>query len=266
MRRGAIVLALALGACAGKQTATPKRDAGDAGAAVAGDVVPGADAGANVGRGRISVTVVWPTASAEMRTSPGYTPCHTPRPARAQVGTLHGVAGAFVVVADVAADAAARNTASVRRLTLRGCAIDPAATTTGAALEVQTQDTAHAIVVERTGKPWLEDDVTLAPVELARARLPVLGHTVRIPLDEPGAIRVIADGAADDAAWVLAAPHAHAGVTDEVGALGLADVPAGAHTLVAWLPPRAGHPAQRATGAVTVVADEVAEVKLTFSP
>jgi hypothetical protein len=265
------VMIAGLAACPQKGGVTPKRDAGDAGASAAGGGADGAGAEAGVtatpgsGTGRISVSVVWPTAPAAVRASPGYTACHTPRPARAQVGTLHGVTGAFVVVTDLPATAA--SDAKVRRLTVRDCAIEPAASEAGgASLEVQTQDVAHAVVVTRTGKPWLDDDGIIAPVELARARLPVLGHTITVALGEPGAIRVAADGADDDAAWVLAPPHRFAGVTDDTGALGLGDVPAGTHTVVAWLPPRAGQPAQRATGSVTVTDGAVADVKLTFAP
>lgn len=265
-RASLCALVLVLAGCPAKGPGAPtRRDGGDAGLSSGGDGAGATDAPVAVGR--ISVKVVWPTAPASVRASPGYTACHTPRRARARIDTLHGVAGAFVVVADLPASrAAAATVAPAPRLTVRDCAVEPPAIAASGVLEIQSQDAAHTVIVERTGKPWLDDDVTPAPVTLAHAQLPVIGHTVSVALDEPGAIRVAADGASDDAAWVLAPPHRHAGITDDVGALGLAEVPAGTHTLVAWLPPRAGQTAQRATAQVTVVADETADVELRFAP
>lgn len=155
------------------------------------------------------------------------------------------------------------------RLTIRDCAIAPVATLAprlGASLELQTQDTAHAVAVTRTGTPWREDDVEPAPVTLASAQLPVLGHTVAVPLDAPGAVRVVVDGAADDAAWVLVPPHPYAGITDDVGQLALRGVPPGDYTVVAWLPPAAGFPALRAVTRVEVEPGKDADATLTFAP
>jgi hypothetical protein len=227
--------------------------------------------GGVAGGASLTVKVLWPTATAAVRASPGYTACHTPRRARARVGTLHGVAGAMVVL-DIGTGKAPPPVAAIR-VTVRDCASTPAALAAqrlGGTLEIQSQDVAHEIFVERTGKPWLEDDGILAPVTLAKTHLPVIGHTVAVPLDEAGAIRVVADGAADDATWVLAPPHPYAGVTDDDGAILLRDVPAGTYTVVAWLPPAAGQPAQRATASVTVTsapgAVATADAIVTFTP
>jgi hypothetical protein len=271
-----LILAMLLAACPGKGTSTPRRDAGDAGATTGSapilDAAATADSdgdggAAGAGKSTLSVKVLWPTAPAAVRASPGYTSCHTPRRARARIGTLHGVAGAMVVLEGVAAGKPATAAKPVR-LTIRDCSIDPVAgmARVGAALEIQTQDRAHEVMVVRVGKPWLEDDIKLAPVTLAGTQLPVVGHTVAVALDEPGALQVAVDGAADDAAWVLVPPHAYAGVTDDVGALGLHDVPPGTYTLVAWLPPAAGFPAQRAVANVTVKAGENTEATITFAP
>ncbi|HUQ03837.1 MAG TPA: hypothetical protein VM261_15175 [Kofleriaceae bacterium] len=274
------IAALLLAACPGKGSSTPRRDAGDAGAitgsapitdaAVATDVTDEGDGdggSSGAGKGSLTVKVLWPTAPAAVRASPGYTSCHTPRRARARIGTLHGVAGAMVVLDGIPAGKAAPG-AKPLRLTMRDCAIDPVASLArlGGSLEIQTQDVAHSITVVRVGKPWLEDDIKLAPVTLASTQLPVLGHTVSVALQEPGAIQVAMDGAADDAAWVLVPPHHYAGVTDDVGALGLRDVPPGSYTLVAWLPPAAGFPEQRAVANVVIKAGEDAEATLTFAP
>lgn len=275
--------------CPGKGGSTPRRDAGDAGASggpsaivdAAGPAGARADGtaepyalaptdtdGGIAGAATLSVKVLWPTAPASVRASPGYTSCHSPRRARARIGTLHGVAGAMVVLDGITAGKPPPAARPVR-LAIRDCIIDPvavAAPRLGGALELQTQDLAHSVTVVRTGKPWLEDDIKLAPVTLASAQLPVIGHTVTVPLDEAGAIRVVTDGAADDAAWVLAPPHPYAGITDDVGALALHAVPPGTYTLVAWLPPAAGFPELRAVTNVTVKAGEDTEATITFAP
>lgn len=279
---------LLLSACPGKGSSTPRRDAGDAGAvtgsapadaaAATGARADGTAApytlaptdtdGGIAGSATLSVKVLWPTAPASVRASPGYTTCHTPRRARARIGTLHGVAGAMVVLDGITAGKPPPAAKPVR-LTLRDCAVDPvaiAAPRLGSALEIQTQDVAHAVTVVRTGQPWLEDDITLAPVTLASAQLPVIGHTIAVPLDEPGAIQVVADGAGADAAWVLAPPHPYAGITDDVGALAFHVVPPGSYTVVAWLPPAAGFPELRAVADVTVKSGEDTEATLTFAP
>ncbi len=275
-----------LAACPGKGNSTPRRDAGDAGTVTGAGgsgtgtgtgtapdgvaapyVLAATDADGGVGGASLTVKVLWPTATAAVRASPGYTACHTPRRARARVGTLHGVAGAMVVL-DVGAGKAPPPVAAIR-VTVRDCASTPAALAAprlGSTLEIQSQDVAHEVFVERTGKPWLEDDILLAPVTLARTHLPVIGHTVAVPLDEAGAIRVVTDGAADDATWVLAPPHPYAGVTDDEGAILLRDVPAGTFTIVAWLPPAGGQPAQRATASVTIAAGADADASVTFTP
>lgn len=285
----AVACAALFVACAGKGTSTPRRDAGDAGAGTAaaltdanipsGPTPAGAAApyglaptdtdGGVAGSATLSIKVQWPTAPADVRASPGYTSCHTPRRARARIGTLHGVAGAMVVLDGINAGKPPPATAKPVRVTVRDCSVDPvavAAARLGGVLEIQTQDTAHAVTVVRTGKPWLEDDGILAPVTLASAQLPIIGHTIAVSLDEPGAIRVSADGADDDAAWVLAPPHPYAGLTDEVGQLSMHGVPPGTYTLVAWLPPAAGMQPQRAVANVTVKAGTDADVTITFGP
>ncbi len=279
-----------LAACPGKGSSTPRRDAGDAGAgggtAAAGDAAGGAVGGGTpagtvapyrlaltdadggvAGGATLTVRVLWPSAPAAVRASPGYTSCHTPRRPAVRIGTLHGVAGAVVVLDGVAAGKAPPAPTDVH-VTVRDCAIEPpvlAAPRLGVALEVQSQDLSHSIVVERVGRPWLEDDGIEAPVLLARTSLPAMGHTVAVALDQPGAVRVIANGAVDDAAWVLAPPHPYAGITDDVGQLVLDAVPPGSYTVVAWLPPGAGQPAQRAFASMTVAAGTDAEVTVTFA-
>lgn len=285
---GLVIAALAaLAGCGGKPAARPRHDGGDAGA-VAGDgrdaaaapgpVTPdgaaapyrlaalGAD-DAVVGAGTVAVTVIWPDAPPAVRASPGVTPCATPRPPRATIGALHGVAGAVVMIEGVVAGKRPPPAAPVR-LTVRDCAIAPRIAIQpriGATLEVQAQDDVdRAIAIGELGPAW-----TAAPAAaeaagaqgVTRARLAGWGHTVSLPLAAAGVRRIEADGVAD-AAHVVVTDQPYAAVTGDDGAVALDQVPAGTHAVVAWLPPAADQPAQVARGQVTVVAGDKVDITL----
>lgn len=266
-------LALALAGCRGqgRGNGAPAawRDAGDAGLvadATASTATGGAGAAGPPGPATVTIKVHWPDAPASARASPGYTPCHTPRPPRARVHTLHGVAGAMVVLEGGPAGAAAAPPARDLRLTVRDCALEPVAALArpGAAVEVQSQDGAHVIVVEHLGQPWQGGDGAPRAERLARAHLPVVGHTAAVTVDAPGAIRISADRA--DVAWVLVAPHAHAGISDEIGAVALGEVPPGRYRAIAWLPPAAGQPAVGGSAEVVVAGGGAVEAIVTLAP
>ena len=265
---------LALAGCGGKPAARPHHDGGDAGS---GAVVSGAadrDAGAPArdavsGGGTIAVMVQWPDAPAAMRVSPGVTACATARPPRARIGALHGVGGAVVMIDGAIAGgrvAAAVPVAPVR-VTVRDCALAPrtAVAAAGATLEVQAQDDAgHAITIAELGPAWS----TVAPQAgevVTHARLPVWGHTVALPMATAGVRRIGADGA-DDAAYVIVTDQPYAAVTADDGSAALTQVPAGTHTIVAWLAPAAGQPALVARGQATVVAGDRVELTLRMAP
>ncbi len=296
---GSGALALMIAACGTKPTARPRHDGGDAGgagpvaggdAAVPGPVAPtasttpttpsipdGAAAPYRLARlgagdlvvdgGTIAVTVTWPDAPAAVRASPGVTACSTPRRPRATIGALHGVAGVVVVLDGVAAGKRPP-AATPLRLTVRDCALEPAVAVlprTGGSLEVQAQDDAgHAIAITDLG-PALVGAAAAGERMVTRARLPVWGHTVALPLPAAGVRRVQLDGAAD-AAHVVVTDQPYAAVTGEDGAAALEQVPAGTYAVVAWLPPAAGQPAITARGEVTVVAGDRVELTLRLAP
>ena len=221
----------------------------------AGDVVTGG--------GTIAVTVTWPDAPAAVRRSAGVSACATPRPPRARIGALHGLAGAVVFLDGVTAGKRPPPAAPVR-LTVRDCAIEPAAAVVprlGATLEVQAQDDlGHTVAIALLGPAW----TAAAPAEpssVTRARLPVWGHTVSLPLPVAGVRRVTADGS-DDAAYVVVTDHPYAVVTADDGTAALEQVPAGTHAVVAWLPPAAGQPALLARGTAVVAGGDKVEVTL----
>ncbi len=287
IRTGAALLALAGASCGSKPPPAPRHDAGDAGptaatidagavlAIPAGPTPAGATApyrlaaigadGGLPGGGGLRVTVTWPTAPTAVRASPGYTTCHTPRPPRVRVGTLHGVAGALVVIDDVAAGVAPRAAEDVRVM-IHDCAITPPvvlAPRLGVALEVQSQDDRdQAVTIERLGPAW-RAPTAATPARVARTHLPIRGHVVTVPLAEPGVWRVTVEGLADPA-HVIVGPHPYVGLTDDVGQLALPSLLPGAYPVTAWLPATAEHPAARATGTATITAGATTELTLTF--
>lgn len=284
----ALGLAMAALACSGKPAARPRHDGGDAGSAPRVDAAvavapapsgppdgagPGyqlaavAGDGAVVGSGALAVTVTWPGAPPAVRASPGVDGCGRPRPPRAAVAALHGVAGVAVWLDGLTAGKAPPPARPVR-LTARDCALTPAVAVVprlGATLEVQSQDDSeHALAITELGAPWATE--LPASVAVTRARLPVWGHTVSLPLAGAGVRRVVDDRAADEPAWVVVTAHPYAAVTDGDGAALLEQVPAGTHAVVAWLPPAAGQPPVLLRGTATVVAGEKAELTLQVTP
>lgn len=284
---GLVIAALAgLDGCGGKPAARPRHDGGDAGAvasegrdaAAPGPVTPdgaaapyrlaalGADDGV-IGGGTVAVTVIWPDAPPAVRASPGVTTCATPRPARATIGALHGVAGAVVMIEDVAVGKRPPPAAPVR-LMVRDCAIAPRIAIQpriGATLEVQAQDDVErAIAISELGLAWSappDPAGAAAGAGVTRARLAGWGHTVSLPLAAAGVRRIEADGVAD-AAHVVVTDQPYAAVTGDDGAVALDQVPAGTHAVVAWLPPTGEQPAQVARGQVTVVAGDKVDITL----
>jgi hypothetical protein len=270
-------LLMVLAACGSHRTTPNLAVRADAGADGAAAIDGGFDATPSAGTaadyrviavehgGLLRVTLEWPSARAAMRRSPGRTPCATARSPRARIGTLHGVADALVIV-DVGAGKPAPPTTPVR-ITVRECAVTPLMTLApglGDALEIQSQDTVHhAITATTVGSTWVAatTDVVLAMTELA-----VMGHTVAIGLPSAGVIAIVADGATDDPAYVIAPPHPYAAITDEIGRVAIADIPPGTYDVHAWLPARAGSPAVTVSGSAVIAADAETELTLVVPP
>lgn len=288
MRSSAAVAIALVAACGSRKPApatTGAGDAGDAGAtAVPGDAaidappragtIPGYQVVALDDRtgGRLRVKVEWPTASAAMRRSPGRTACGGPRPPRARIGTLHGVAGAIVMVDTMGGREPPL--AGPVRLVVRDCTIAPAvaiAPGLGGTVELQSQDEApHHVTVTAIGEAWT---AAPSPTPVAAAALPVIGHTVAVPLAEPGVLRVIADGddgadllgAKRDAAYVIAPAHPYVAATDDVGAADLGLLPPGSYPVRAFLPAAAGEAALTATATATIAAGQETDLTITFA-
>ena len=64
--------------------------------------------------------------------------------------------------------------------------------------------------------------------------LPVKGQRIEKPLTKPGIVRVECDTHGWMLAWVYAADNPYYAVTRKDGTFGIADVPPGSYTLVAW--------------------------------
>jgi hypothetical protein len=259
--RAAVAMAWSL-ACSGSATPTPTPTP-ESGSVSRGSG-SGSDSGPVSGSGDLQVHVEWHDVPTALRASPGRTACNTARPAALAPSTTWGIPDVVVLV-----DAGAPS-AQDARVVARRCELAPALQVvgTGATLEVASEaEQPLALGLDRYAAP---DTVVAAGAALGSAtrmpiQLPVIGHAVAIALAEAVVDAVTAPGSDEDAAWVVAWPHA-AAVTDRDGVAALRGLPAGGHAVVAWLPPRAGQPARVARGSATVVAGQLADATLSIAP
>jgi hypothetical protein len=209
------------------------------------------------GTGVIAVKVLWPTASPAVRASGGRNACGLPRRPAAVVHTLHGVADVIVMMEGIAEPAVAAPV----ELVVAGCQVSPrVAIAAGGAVTIASADERrHVATVARVGDP-AQLGAAAEPAPVLAAALPVVGHAVAASIPTPSVVRVSVDGG--DPAWLVAAPHRFAAVTDATGAARFADVPPGTHPVVAWAP--AANLVMK--GEATVVAGRTAEVVLTLAP
>jgi hypothetical protein len=207
--------------------------------------------------GDVQVRVEWPAVPAAVRASPGTTPCGTPRLPQVAPSTTFGIGDVLVIVEGAPA------TLGEARVRLADCAWSPRIAA-GSSLVIESAADRPAKVVVSTR--LRADDFTdkteesTAPVPVM---LPIAGHAVTVALDAGAVYRIETSGKDPEVAWVVAAPGA---ITDASGAVLVKDVPVGAHAVRAWLPPRGGQPARHATGNVTVVAGDLAELTLKLAP
>ena len=268
----ACVVSLGLAACTGKRpeeaahVASPGDAARDAARepaavdAVPGDAVPGdAVPGASGTTGDLQVRVEWPDVPVAARSSPGRTPCGTPRAPAVAPTTTWAIPDALVVV-----DGAPRPAdPPAGRVVLAECALAPRlAVAAGASLAIASAvDRPARVALRRRGAvDHLDHLIAGDPVPVL---LPIAGHTVTASL-EPGAIySVETDGPEPELAYVAAAS---AQVTDASGHALVRDLAPGAHAVIAWLPPRAGQPARIGRGTATIVAGELTELTISLVP
>jgi hypothetical protein len=256
---------LAIAACSGKprpEEATPgvatRSDAAPAGdAASTADAMPTGDAaGARSATGDLQIRVAWPDVPVAARSSPGRTPCNTPRTASVAPTTTWGVPDALVIVDGAAAPLAAAH------VTLADCTLAPRIAAGGSLAITSAVDRPAKLVLRKRG--GVASLGQLAAGEPIAVMLPIAGHTVTAALD-PGAIYSLETDAADpEVAFVAAVPGGS--VTDASGHVLARGLGVGPHAVTAWLPPRAGQPARIGRGTATVAAGELAELTVTLVP
>jgi hypothetical protein len=233
-----------------------KRPAAAGSDAVQADAAPVAVA-PSATTGDVQIRVEWPAVPAAVRASPGTTPCGTPRLAQVAPSTTFGIGDVLVIVDGAPA---AIGEARVR---LADCAWSPRVTVGSSLVIESAADRPAKVVVSsrlRAADLTVKAEEATPPVPVL---LPIAGHAVSTSLDAGAVYQLQTEGKDAEVAWVVAAAGA---ITDASGVVLVKDVPAGVHAVRAWLPPRAGQPARHATGKVTVVAGDLAELTLSLSP
>lgn len=251
MTRGGYLVVAAL-ACNGK---APSEPAGPVRIAPSDAALDGrvTDAGTS---GDLNVRVEWPGVPVAARTSPGRTPCRTPRAPSVAPTTTWGVPDALVVVEGAPAGAA------TARLTLADCALAPKL-----AVGMTLVITSAVVGSEPPAKLTLRKRGTLAAPadgEPIAIQLPIAGHSVTLALDAGALYSLETDGPEPEVAYIAAIAHAR--VSDAAGVVSLAGLAVGAHAVTAWLPPRAGQPARTGGGSAHVAGGELAELTVSVAP
>lgn len=201
--------------------------------------------------GDLQVRVEWVDVPVVARSSPGRTPCGTPRAPSIAPTTTWGVPEALVIIEGGAAPAA------VARATLADCAVSPRLAVGAALVITSAVDRPATLVLRKRGV----DVGQIAEGVAVPVMLPIAGHAVRAALD---ADAVYSLDAGDETAWISSAPGAY--VTEANGQLTVRELAPGKHAVTAWLPPRAGQPARLGRGVATVVAGELAELTVSIAP
>jgi len=203
--------------------------------------------------GDLQIRVEWPDVLVAARSSPGLTPCRTPRAASVAPTTTWGVPDVLVIIEGGAPPPA---TAGV---TLADCAISPRLAV-GASLAITSAvDRPAKLVLRKRGA--FDHLAAGAPISVM---LPIAGHTATAALD-PGNIYSLETSAAEpEVAFIAALPGAY--VTEPSGHVIIRELAVGSHAVTAWLPPRGGQPARAGRGTATVSAGELAELTVTLSP
>jgi hypothetical protein len=252
----ALVLVLwGLAACSGKPR--PEEATHSVPVPVRGDAAPpdAADA-AHPATGDLQIRVEWPDVPVAARSSPGRTPCNTPRTPAIAPTTTWGVPDALVIV-----DGAIPLVAGAH-VTLADCTITQRLAV-GAALAITSAgDRPATLVLRKRGTV-----ATLGQLDAGEpvtVMLPIAGHTVTAALDAGAIYSLETAGADPEVAFIAAVPSGY--VTDAAGQIIARDLAAGPHAITAWLPPRAGQPARIGRGTATVAAGELAQLTVTLAP
>jgi len=249
----ALLALLLVGACSGKPRSdepTPVVVRSDASPADASPSDASTSAGAT---GDLQIRVEWPDVPVVARSSPGRTPCNTPRTPAVAPTTTWGIPDALVIV-----DGAPVATGEAR-ITLVDCAFN-ARIAIGTTLAITSAVDHPAALALRKRGPI----AALGPGDPRVVQLPIAGHTVTAALD-PGAIYSLETDAPDpEVAFVAALPNAY--VTEANGQLTIHGLTVGSHAVTAWLPPRAGQPARTGHAIARITANDLAELTVPLAP
>jgi hypothetical protein len=257
----AVLLSLgaSLGACLGLTACSGKPRAEEAAHSVAvrGDAAPPGDAAAaHPATGDLQIRVEWPDVPVAARSSPGRTPCNTPRTPSVAPTTTWGVPDALVVI-----DGATPLLAGAH-VTLADCTITPRLTIGTTLAITSAVDRPARLVLRKRGTVATLGH--LEPGDPIPVMLPIAGHSVTAALDA-GAIYALETDAADpEVAFLAAVPSGY--VTDAGGQIIARGLAVGAHAVTAWLPPRAGQPARIGRGSATVTDGDLAQLTVTLAP
>ncbi|HEU0034790.1 MAG TPA: hypothetical protein VFQ53_29400 [Kofleriaceae bacterium] len=241
---------VACAACSGNKTKTAG-DAATTAPKLDAQVVDAAPPPSTGGIGDAQIRVEWKNVPAVRRNSPGPTPCHTPRGASVAPTTTWGIPDVLVIVDGD------RETPAEARVVLADCALAPRLVVGETVIVDSAVLQPARVTLTKHGEAGKL--AALAATAPRTIQLPIAGHAVAIAL-EPGAVYQLAtDGKDPEATWIVDAP-AH--VTDATGAVVVKGLAGGVHAVTAWLPARGNQPARIATGKVTVVANELAELTI----
>ena len=249
-------LAVAVCACSGKphpDEVTPVVVARDAAPGRAADGAVGApgDAGAT---GDLQLRVEWPRVPVVARSSPGRTPCNTPRAPSVAPTTTWGIPDALVVV-----EGTAPAGPTEARVTLADCALTPRLVVGTTLVLTSAVDRPARVILRKRGP--LAQLVAGEPIAIA---LPIAGHTVTVALDAGAIYALETDAPEPEVAFVAAIPGA--AVTEATGQVTLHDLAPGAHAVTAWLPPRAGQPARTGHASARITAGDLVELTVPLAP
>ena len=257
-----ILVILTIAACSGK----PRPEEATTSVAATGDVAPPGDAaapspgdadpGARLGPGDLQIRVEWPGVPVAARSSPGRTPCNTPRAPSVAPTTTWGVPDAIVVIDGAALPLTAA------RLTLADCTLTPRVAVGGSLALTSAVDRPAKLVLRKRGSLASAGD--LAAGDPITVLLPIAGHTVTAALELGALYSLETDDAEPEVAFIAAIPGG--AVTDATGQASARGVAAGPHAITAWLPPRAGQPGRIGRGVATVAAGDLAELTVTLAP
>jgi hypothetical protein len=195
------------------------------------------------GAGDLQIRVEWKDVPLAARSSPGRTPCDTPRAPQVQPTTTWGVPGAAVLV-----DSVTMKDPGEARVTLASCALAPRVSAGSSLVLASAMDRPARVTVTKLGDVAHLD--ALRPGGARTVQLPIAGHAVAIPVEAGGVYQLATDAAASELAWFIAGS---AFVTEASGEVTVPGAAAGPHVVRAWLP-AAG---KLGKGSVTAVAGDL---------